>query len=44
VTDHRINFKTNRLDEVLHGNLDEIITALVSERQAELLTEFGIAQ
>ena len=42
VTDHRVNFKTNRLDEVLQGSLDEIITALVSERQAELLTEFGI--
>jgi len=42
VTDHRVNFKTNRLDEVLQGHMDEIITALVSEHQAELLTEFGI--
>jgi peptide chain release factor 1 len=42
VTDHRVNLKLNRLDEVLQGDLDEIITALVSEHQAELLTQFGI--
>jgi peptide chain release factor 1 len=44
ITDHRVSFKTNRLDEVLAGDLDEIITALVSEHQAKLLTQFGIEQ
>jgi len=44
VTDHRVNLKLNRLDEILEGDLDEIITALVSEHQAELLTELGIAK
>ena len=44
VTDHRVNVKSNRLDEILEGDLDEIITALVSEHQAKLLTQFGIAQ
>ena len=42
VTDHRVNLKLTRLDEVLEGDLDEIITALVSEHQAKLLTELGI--
>jgi peptide chain release factor 1 len=42
VTDHRVNLKLSRLDEVLEGDLDEIITALVSEHQAKLLTQFGI--
>jgi peptide chain release factor 1 len=42
VTDHRVNLKLNRLAEVLEGDLDELITALVSEHQAKLLTEFGI--
>jgi peptide chain release factor 1 len=42
VTDHRVNIKLNRLAEVLEGDLDEIIQALMSEHQAKLLTEFGI--
>jgi peptide chain release factor 1 len=41
ITDHRVNLKLNRLDDVLEGDLDEIITALVSEHQANLMTEFG---
>jgi peptide chain release factor 1 len=43
ITDHRVNLKLSRLDEVLEGDLDEIITALASEHQATLLTQFGIA-
>jgi peptide chain release factor 1 len=41
ITDHRVNLKLNRLDEVLQGDLDEIVTALVSEYQAEQLAELG---
>jgi peptide chain release factor 1 len=44
VTDHRVNVKLNRLDDILEGDLDEIVTALVSEHQAKLLTQFGIDQ
>ena len=39
VTDHRINFTTHRLEEVLQGDLDEIIdrlrTAYLEERHGE---------
>jgi peptide chain release factor 1 len=41
ITDHRVNLKLNRLDEVLEGDLDEIVTALVSEHQAEQLAALG---
>ena len=33
VTDHRINFSVMNLDRVMEGNLDEIITALITEDQ-----------
>lgn len=42
ITDHRVNLKINRLDDVIQGDLDEIVDALVSEHQAKLLTQFGI--
>jgi len=42
VTDHRVNIKLNKLNEVLEGKLNEIILALISEHQAKLLTEFEI--
>ena len=32
------------LGEVLEGDLEELIFALVSEHQAKLLTEFGISE
>jgi peptide chain release factor 1 len=44
VTDHRVNLKLSRLDEVIAGDLDEIVTALGSEHQAKLLTQFGIVK
>jgi peptide chain release factor 1 len=44
VTDHRINLKLNRLADILEGDLDEIITALVNEHQAKLLSQLGIEQ
>jgi peptide chain release factor 1 len=37
VTDHRIDLKLYRLDDVLGGNLDLLIEPLTSEHQAELL-------
>ena len=37
MTDHRIDLKLYRLDEILEGNLDLLIEPLASEHQAELL-------
>ncbi len=37
VTDHRINLTLYKLDEVMNGNLDELIGALNQEHQAEEL-------
>lgn len=37
VTDHRINLTLYRLEAVMDGDLDEIITALAAEHQAEAL-------
>jgi peptide chain release factor 1 len=40
VTDHRINLTLYKLDQVLSGEaLDELIEALITEHQAELLAE-----
>ncbi|AGM24622.1 peptide chain release factor 1 [Spiroplasma chrysopicola] len=33
VTDHRINLTLQKLDQVMEGNIDEIITALINEEQ-----------
>ncbi|PWF95358.1 Peptide chain release factor 1 [Spiroplasma poulsonii] len=33
VTDHRINLTLQKLDQIMEGNLDEIITALINEEQ-----------
>ncbi|PYI51116.1 peptide chain release factor 1 [Paenibacillus flagellatus] len=37
VTDHRIGLTLHKLDQVLNGDLEEIITALTLEAQSELL-------
>lgn len=37
VTDHRIGFTIHKLEEVLDGNLDEIIDSLIANYQAERL-------
>jgi peptide chain release factor 1 len=43
VTDHRINLTLYKLDEVLAGNsLDEVIDALTTHHQAELLAREGL--
>ena len=40
ISDHRINYKSNNLDSVLDGNMDDIITALQThERQERLEAE-----
>jgi peptide chain release factor 1 len=42
VTDHRIKLTLNKLDRVIGGDLDELIAALQSHRQAELLRAGGL--
>src|SRR5271154_2886607 len=39
VTDHRINLTLYKLDDVMNGNLDELIGALSQEHQAEELAQ-----
>jgi peptide chain release factor 1 len=42
VTDHRIKLTLNKLDRIVAGDLSEIISALQSYRQAELLRAGGL--
>ncbi|WP_136635670.1 peptide chain release factor 1 [Pseudooceanicola onchidii] len=39
LTDHRINLTLYRLDQVMQGDLDEVIDALIADHQAALLAE-----
>src|SRR5262249_3726130 len=39
VTDHRIGLTLHRLQDVLDGDLDEIVNALIAHNQAEKLKE-----
>ncbi|NKB62093.1 MAG: peptide chain release factor 1 [Gammaproteobacteria bacterium] len=41
VTDHRINLTLYKLDEVLSGQVDQVIEPLISEHQADLLAEMN---
>ena len=41
VTDHRIGLSLYHLDTFLNGDLDEMIDALITARQAELLAAQG---
>ncbi len=41
VTDHRINLTLYKLDEIMQGELGQIIDPLISEHQAELLAELS---
>ncbi|HYI39661.1 MAG TPA: peptide chain release factor 1 [Allosphingosinicella sp.] len=43
VTDHRINLTLHRLPEILEGQLDELISALISEDEAERLASLDDA-
>lgn len=42
VTDHRIRLTLNKLDRIVAGELGEVITALRTHRQAELLRGAGL--
>lgn len=37
VTDHRINLSLNKLDQIMEGNMDEIIIELINNQQKELI-------
>jgi peptide chain release factor 1 len=43
VTDHRINLTLYKIDFIMDGDLDELLNAMSSEHQAELLAELGEA-
>lgn len=42
VTDHRINLTLNKLDQIMMGNLEEIIDLLIANEQAQLMNELEI--
>ncbi|MGR8935687.1 MAG: peptide chain release factor 1 [Gammaproteobacteria bacterium] len=44
LTDHRINLTLYKLEDILEGDLDAVIKPLISEHQAELLTQLGDEQ
>ena len=39
MTDHRINLTLYKLDQVIQGDLDEVIDALIADHQARALAE-----
>ena len=41
VTDHRINLTLYKIDFIMDGEMDEIVSALTNEHQAELLAALG---
>ena len=41
VTDHRINLTLYKLDQVMDGDLEEIISALITEHQAQQLADLA---
>ena len=41
LTDHRINLTLYKLDRVMMGELDEVISALISDHQSRLLANVG---
>jgi len=41
VTDHRINLTLYKLDEIMQGQVDEVIEPLIHEHQADLLAAMG---
>lgn len=44
ITDHRINLTLYKLDDILNGQLDELLDALTTEHQSEQLAEMGLDQ
>ena len=43
ITDHRINLTLYKLDEVMQGDLNEVIESLIAEHQADLLASISEA-
>ena len=41
ITDHRINFTLHKLDRVMDGEIDELVQALITHYQAEVLRATG---
>ena len=41
VTDHRINLTLYKIDRIMDGELDELVAALTTEHQAELLAQLA---
>ncbi len=41
MTDHRINLTLYKLDQVMQGDLDEVIDALTADAQAQAMAEMG---
>jgi len=41
ITDHRINLTLYKLEQILNGEMDELIDALLTQHQAELLASQG---
>jgi peptide chain release factor 1 len=41
VTDHRINLTLYKIDQIMDGELDELIEALAAEHQAEQLAQLA---
>jgi len=41
MTDHRINLTLYKLDEIMQGGLEHVISPMINEHQAELLTQLG---
>ena len=39
VSDHRIKLTLNKLDRIIEGDLEELVTALRTDRQAALLSQ-----
>src|ERR1700761_2703437 len=43
VTDHRIGLTLHKLDKIIEGDLEDLVSALRTHRQAELLKQGGLA-
>ncbi|MBS4097630.1 MAG: peptide chain release factor 1 [Sulfuricella sp.] len=41
VTDHRINLTLYKIEQIMEGDMDDIVNALLAEHQAELLASLG---
>jgi peptide chain release factor 1 len=41
LTDHRINLTLYKLEDIMQGGLEQVVQPLISEHQAELLTQLG---